>query len=110
MASRRALGEHTFLPRIGRSSQKSVVMVLCDDTARQQLEGGARVFAERRFSRSAAFAELAAVLMSILGAGRSTTPVDERSIGYGVVVRRESLLKAWRVTPARSPARSMIQK
>jgi glycosyltransferase involved in cell wall biosynthesis len=41
---------------------KSVIMVLCNDNARQQLEGEARLFAERRFSRSAAFAELAAVL------------------------------------------------
>ena len=41
---------------------KSVAMLLCDDTARLQLEGEARLFAERRFSRSATFAELATVL------------------------------------------------
>lgn len=41
---------------------KSVVTMLCNDSARQQLEHEGRLFAERRFSRSAAFAELATVL------------------------------------------------
>jgi glycosyltransferase involved in cell wall biosynthesis len=41
---------------------KSVVMVLCNDSARMQLEREGRLFADRRFSRSAAFAELATVL------------------------------------------------
>jgi hypothetical protein len=39
-----------------------------------------------------------------------TTLADERAVGYGIVVRRASLLKAWEVTPFKSPAISMIQK
>jgi hypothetical protein len=64
MASGRAPDEHTSLPRIARSL-KVGGDVMCDDTARPQLEGEARLFTESRFSPSAT--ELATVLDRHLG-------------------------------------------